>query len=118
MKKYISEYIREIELYMAGDLEKDDRSGIESVLSEFETKISYFQHERLIHLIVTVLFAILEIMAVFMIMVAPSPAAVLLCIMFLILLVPYVMHYYFLENSVQKMYKMRDRMRESLNKNK
>jgi len=112
MKKYISVYIREIELYMAHEMEKDDLSRMDEKISEFETKISYFQHERLIHLIVTVLFAILEIMAVFMIMVAPSAPAVLLCIMFLVLLVPYVMHYYFLENSVQKMYKMRDKMKE------
>ena len=37
MKKYISEYIKEIELYIMHDLEKDDIAGIDEKLSEFDT---------------------------------------------------------------------------------
>lgn len=108
MKQYISEYIRTVESFMRSGCKNSDE--YEKVLREFETKIAYFQHERLIHLIVTVLFAILEMSAIYVILVSPNFGAIILCIMFLILLVPYVMHYYFLENSVQKMYKMRDKL--------
>lgn len=87
-----------------------DKDRIEEVLREFEIKISYFQHERLIHLIVTVLFAVLEIMAISVCLISPQLAAVVFSVMFLILLVPYVMHYYFLENSVQEMYRLRDKI--------
>lgn len=118
MKKYISECISEVELYIMRDLGSDTKDGISRRLQEFEMKISYFQHERLIHLIVTVLFAVLEILSILGMLLIPSLVPVILCIMFLILLVPYVMHYYFLENSVQKMYKMRDKIVEVLNKNK
>ena len=64
------------------------------------------------------LFAVLEIMAISVCLISPQLAAVVFSIMFLVLLVPYVMHYYFLENSVQEMYKMRDKIVTSLQSKK
>ncbi len=108
MKKYIETYMKEIESFIASDLEKADSTKLKEVLSELETKILYFQHERLIHLIVTVLFALLEISAIYVMLISVNIIALILSALFLVLLVPYVMHYYFLENSVQKFYKLRD----------
>jgi hypothetical protein len=118
MKEYISSYISEITEYMNGKMAEDDRSGIGKVLDEFEVKIAFFQHERLIHLIVTVLFAIMEMMSIYTLILSANVSVVVFCVMFLVLLVPYVMHYYFLENSVQKMYHMRDEIRAFINKDK
>ena len=53
-------------------------------------QIQFFQHERLIHLIVTALLA--------------------LDILFLVLLIPYIFHYYRLENGVQKLYEYYDKL--------
>ena len=103
---------------MDSDMKTSDIEKIREVLNEFEIKISYFQHERLIHLIVTVLFAILEVISIAIILTDPSVPALILSGLFLVLVVPYVMHYYFLENSVQKMYHMRDEIRSFLNKDK
>jgi len=114
MKEYISSYISEITEYMNGKMADDDRSGIGKVLDEFEVKIAFFQHERLIHLIVTVLFALMEIASIYVAAVTLNLVSEILSIMFLILLVPYVLHYYFLENSVQHMYHMRDDIRKAL----
>lgn len=114
MKAYIKEYMGRIKDFIAKDLEKASQDEIMSVLSELEIKTSYFQHERLIHLIVTVLFALMEIMAVLALAVTVNIVPLVLSIMFLVLLVPYVMHYYFLENSVQEFYKLRDKIREYL----
>ena len=63
------------------------------------TQVGFFMHERLIHLIVLVLFAVLTVAT---------------CITFvvMVLLVPYIMHYHLLENSVQYMYEQYDRMLE------
>lgn len=116
MKKYIQSYMATVKAFIDNELFSADEKKIREFLSEFEIKISYFQHERLIHLIVTVLFAILEIMAISVCLISPQLAAVVFSVMFLILLVPYVMHYYFLENSVQEMYKMRDTIVNSLAK--
>ena len=112
MKKYIQEYMNKVQSFMDSDMKTADIEKIREVLAEFEIKISYFQHERLIHLIVTVLFAILEIIAIAVILTNPSISALILSALFLVLVVPYVMHYYFLENSVQHMYKMRDQILE------
>ena len=113
MKKYILEYMNVIDTFIADEMPTASLERKQEVLAEFLTKIQFFQHERLIHLIVTVLFALLEMSAVYVGMISPSIPSAVLSLMFLVLLVPYVMHYYFLENSVQKMYKMRDVIIES-----
>ncbi len=110
MKKYITAYMNEITDFIDNKMESSDISKIREELHEFEVKIAYFQHERLIHLIVTVLFALLEMLSIYMTFVTFSLASVILSFMFLVLLIPYVMHYYFLENSVQKMYVLRDKI--------
>ena len=74
------------------------------------TQISFFQHERLIHLIVTVLFAIMTIMAFVVVMVECSIGALVLLLLFLVLLIPYVRHYYILENGTQQLYTYYDRL--------
>lgn len=79
-------------------------------LKEHLTQISFFQHERLIHLIVTVTFALLEMLAILLNVISDSLFALLLPVVILILLVPYIRHYYILENEVQRMYVQYDRM--------
>lgn len=69
-------------------------------------QIQFFQHERLIHLIVTVLFAILTVCSIFITLVAGEylPLLLALDILFITLLIPYICHYYLLENGVQTLY--------------
>ena len=91
------------------------------VLSEFETKISYFQHERLIHLMVTLAFAAFLLFEIFSLFILPASflyCGILLVLIFFGLTIGYIMHYYFLENSVQQMYHMRDEIRSYINKDK
>lgn len=73
------------------------------------TQIGFFQHERLIHLIVTALFALLTVMSIFASLLMPEQLVLLLLdLLFIILLVPYIAHYYRLENGVQKLYEYYD----------
>lgn len=69
-----------------------------------------FQHERLIHLIVTVLFAILAVISILASLLIQEWAVLLLCLMFFVLLIPYIRHYYILENGVQKLYEYYDQI--------
>lgn len=74
-------------------------------------QIQFFQHERLIHLIVTALFALLTVISILVTLLLPGqPALLALDLLFLILLVPYIGHYYRLENGVQKLYEYYDRL--------
>ena len=107
--------------YIDNDMKGSPVEKTREVLSEFETKIAYFQHERLIHLMVTLAFAfflLFEIFSLFMLPVSFIYAGILLVLIFFGLTVGYVMHYYFLENSVQKMYHMRDEIRSFLDNDK
>ena len=89
---------------------------LEKLKAEHLTQIAFFQHERLIHLIVTVLFAILEFMSLFLCMLVPNIGTMLLTIAVLVLLIPYIRHYYLLENEVQRMYEQYDRLQGLIDK--
>lgn len=89
-----------------------DDSDWDAVIREHLIQISFFQHERLIHLIVTVTFALLEVIVVALSVTAFTIAVGMLAFALLVLLIPYIRHYYILENEVQKMYGQYDRMVE------
>lgn len=72
-------------------------------------QIQFFQHERLIHLIVTVLFALLAIISILAsLFLETQPILLILDLLFIVLLIPYIGHYYRLENGVQKLYEYFD----------
>lgn len=73
-------------------------------------QIRFFQHERLIHLIVTALFALLAVLTLFASLLIENILLLFLFLLFFVLLVPYIRHYYILENGVQKLYEYYDRL--------
>ena len=111
MKAYMKETMAFVRKYIDEEMQSAPEERTRKVLAEFEKKISFFQHERLIHLIVTFFFALfllMEIYALFTLPFSYAPVCGVLVVLFFVLVVAYVFHYYFLENSVQQMYKMRD----------
>ena len=78
--------------------------NIEALRRELLTEITFWQHERLIHLLVTILFALLTMSVLIVIMFYQSIAVLVLFFFFFLLLVPYIRHYYILENGVQTLY--------------
>ena len=104
MKKRILSYRKKIDAMLEAGGEPD----WEAIRANHLVQISFFQHERLIHLIVTFLFALVEFIAAAVTVIAFSPAVLALCLLVLALLIPYVAHYYLLENEVQKLYDQYD----------
>ncbi|MCI1268539.1 MAG: hypothetical protein LKG21_01375 [Ruminococcus sp.] len=104
MKKYLSEYIE----YIEKRLENATDTELENIFNEHRDKIQFMQHERLIHFMVTMLFTIMLFICLGILSVTGKMSYLAMIIMILGLLVPYIMHYYFLENTVQKMYKIYD----------
>ncbi len=84
---------------------QDERTEL---AEEMLIQIGFFQHERLIHLIVTVTFAILAIMSILATLAIEQPSLLLLDLLLVVLLIPYIRHYYILENGVQKLYRYYD----------
>lgn len=93
-------------------IKNNNKSNINKIIEEHLIKIQFYQHERLIHLLVTILFAILFFMSFLYTLSNMSIGLLLLDFMFLALLVPYIFHYYKLENSVQYMYKQYDLLKK------
>lgn len=112
IKDYIAKMIKVSEEIATGK-PKQNKS---EVLSEMLVQISFFQHERLIHLIVTVLFAFLTIFTAtcscFLTDFYYEMLFCLLSVLCLTLLVPYIRHYYILENGVQKLYEIYDTIKK------
>ena len=101
MRNRILSYSRKIQ-----DIIKEDNPETDwnDILSDLLIQIGFFQHERLIHLIVTVTFALLGIISIIATTLIENFMLILLDIAILCLLIPYIRHYYLLENEVQKMY--------------
>ncbi len=100
MKKEIQDYMN----YVKEQLESGNVTP--QLLEMFLTRIKFYQHERLVHLIVTMTFAVMTVLSFVLLMTEGGTAAVLLALLFLGLTIPYVAHYYFLENSVQVLYRL------------
>ena len=101
MRKYLQNYVKEMEKKLKSKIVKSD-------VEELKVKIEFFQHERLIHLIVTMFFALfaLAFLALGMISYIFLPIFFIL----LVFLIFYILHYFFLENHVQYLYKIYDQM--------
>ncbi len=106
MKKRIVGYRKRIDSLLAQNTDCDWKQ----VLEEHLTQVAFFQHERLIHLIVTVTFAILAMLSACFLLLTQEIALGLLTLMLLVLLIPYIAHYYTLENEVQRMYEQYDKI--------
>lgn len=109
MTKQIKDYLEHLRLFME---QEHSREEYAAELARLHVRIGFFSHERLVHLLVMLGFAVFFLMALFMALVKGGVGLFVLAVLFLALLVPYIKHYYFLENSVQKMYLIYNRIEE------
>ncbi len=101
MGNKLLDYIEDLQQFFDSG---EEIENIEAFKQELLTEIGFWQHERFIHLIVTFLFGLLT-MSVFVLIIFYQSIAVLLLLMVLVgILIPYIKHYYVLENGVQKLY--------------
>lgn len=105
MYRQIIEHRDYIQSKLAEELPKEERKRLYKYHIH---RVRDFQHERLIHLLVTFFFASLLIGALLAWLYMPAPGIswpfyILLVILF-ILELAYIHHYYQLENSVQSLY--------------
>jgi fatty acid desaturase len=105
MTEYLTNYMKTVLKRLE---ECSSGAELEEILSEHKDKIAFMQHERIVHFLVTMMFAV--VLAVFMgiVMFTENPAMLLLVTIIIVLLGFYIKHYYFLENTVQKMYRVYD----------
>jgi hypothetical protein len=98
-------YMKQHERYVKEMLEKDlSREALQELLAYHDKQIQWLQHERLAHLI-TMLFVCLFFLLSFGFTIANlSLPYISLSTLLAILSVAYIIHYYQLENGVQRWY--------------
>ena len=109
MTEYLTNYMKQVEKRLEA---ASDAAELDAIMAEHKDKIAFMQHERIVHFLVTMLFAL--VLAIFMLalLLTQNMAMLILVTIILVLLAFYIKHYYFLENTVQKMYKVYDQILE------
>ncbi len=109
--------LKEHEEYIKKILISNSPSTDWNFLSRYnKSNIGFFQHERLVHLMVTLAFALFLLISVFCTFITKMPELFALDALFLILLVPYIIHYYSLENGVQRLYWLDNQIEQHIEK--
>jgi hypothetical protein len=109
------QYLKEHERVIRAALEASPSSGGLAALRQTHARrLAFFQHERLIHLLVTLFVALFFLLVLGFAMVRPTLPAGALVVTLLCLTVAYLLHYYRLENGVQRLYELSDRLEERI----
>ena len=103
MKIYLKNYIKEID-----ELLNSKKKITEDMVKKHLIKIEFFQHERLIHLLVTLFYGFMAI--IFTAFGFIYYIFFIIAMIVFIFLLFYVVHYFRLENGVQYLYKQYDKM--------
>lgn len=99
-----------IETRLAGETDADELADLFAL---HEKKLSWLMHERLVHLIVMCLTAVLVMFSMGLILFLPEMITLSgpLFLIAFILLIFYVRHYFFLENTTQQWYVLDEKLR-------
>lgn len=101
MKDNLKEYLTDIDNIISNE----QNTNLSQIINNHLTQIKFFQHERLVHLIVTVFVGSMTILFLLFGLLTNNIYLYILFASTFILFIPYIFYYYFLENGVQKLYK-------------
>ena len=111
----MTEYLKQHEAFIraALDGERGDLP-LEELRAWHDKQVAYMQHERLIHLLVTLFVATFTLLTLGWVQVHASLAGLVLALLFLGLTSAYLVHYFRLENGVQRWYHLANRIDAAL----
>ena len=113
----MTEYLTNSMKYVQERLEKcTGAEELGEIMAEHKDKIAFMQHERIVHFLVTMMFALILAIFIAVLVFTSNIPVLILVTMILVLLMFYIKHYYFLENTVQKMYRVYDDILEKQKK--
>ena len=101
MKQRIIAYTKRIDSCISGETPVENW---EELLEEHIHQLEWFQHERIVHMFVMLTFAIMTVATIITELVTEFYPLLAAIFLFMVLLVPYIKHYYILENGVQTLY--------------
>ena len=106
------DYIKRHEQYVKEMLEKNlSREALLALLAYHDKQIQWMQHERLIHLIVMLFVCLFFLLSFGFTIAKLSLPYIILSALLMILSVAYIIHYYRLENGVQRWYSLSNQIK-------
>lgn len=105
-------FIREHESMIEEALKRTDELRV--LRAHHERQMRYLQAERFAHLFVMLAVAFFTVGSLVALTVRPSPLTAALLGLFLVLTIPYILHYFRLENAVQRWYRLARKMDRAL----
>jgi len=109
------DYMKKHEIYVNEMLgNKPDEEQLRELLAYHDKQIRWIQHERLIHLVVTLFVCLFTLLSFGFTVIDFSMPSVILLALFLILSLAYIIHYYRIENGVQKWYVISNQIRQRI----
>ncbi|MBE6856906.1 MAG: DUF2938 domain-containing protein [Ruminococcus sp.] len=112
MTEYLKKYMKSLRQSLDS---AETSEELEKIMAEHKDKIAFMQHERLVHFLVTMMFAVILVIFVGVHLVTENILVSLLVVIITVLLGFYIKHYYFLENTVQEMYRIYDEINAKKN---
>ncbi|MBO6148327.1 MAG: hypothetical protein J6O55_03220 [Lachnospiraceae bacterium] len=109
MERRLKKYVEFIKALNIGSMSPREAALMRQEMVE---QLRIFQEERLIQLIITCVFALLLMMSYICVQISNNTMFMCLAILFLLLLVPFVRHYFVLESGIQSLYEYYDKITE------
>ena len=109
MKRYMTIYLQ----WLTEKLQKPEmlsEQEISALRKEVLVQIGFMQHERAVHFQVVILVGLAFFLTMGFQLYFNITGLALLCLILLVLWAAYLWHYYFLENTTQKMYILYNRL--------
>lgn len=101
MKKELKKYLEEIR-----EIDKKEKiKNKTSIIEELLNQIKFIQHERIVHLIVTVFVGLVTLLLLGLGITTELLGFIYVSLITLVLFLCYILYYYFLENTTQELYK-------------
>ena len=106
------EHMKRHERYVREMLAKNLQQEALQELSEYHDKqIRWMQHERIVHLMVMLFVCLFTLLSLGFAVLRPALPSIALGALLMILTVAYIIHYYRLENGVQRWYALADEIK-------
>jgi protein-S-isoprenylcysteine O-methyltransferase Ste14 len=109
------DYMKKHENHVKEMLEKKlDEKELREILAYHDKQIQWMQHERLVHLIVMLFVCLFTLLSFGLSIIRTSTPSIILSVLLLVLSVAYIIHYFRLENGVQKWYMISNQIKQRL----
>ena len=109
------DYMKKHEEYINEMLNKNlNNEELKDLLFYHDKQIRWMQHERLVHLIVMLFVCFFTLLIFGFTLIKASMPVLLLAVIFMILSVAYLIHYFRLENRVQRWYGISNQIKQIL----